>query len=35
VDRGIALVFILTAVVGLLATLLALRSGPYRRLSGT
>jgi DHA3 family multidrug efflux protein-like MFS transporter len=32
-DRGLALVFILTGVVGLLATALALRSGPYRRLS--
>ena len=32
-DRGIALVFVLTGVVGLIATVLALRSGPYRRLS--
>jgi MFS transporter, DHA3 family, multidrug efflux protein len=32
-DRGIALVFILTGIVGLLATVLALRSRPYRRLS--
>jgi len=32
-DRGLALVFILTGIVGLLATILALRSGPYRRLS--
>jgi DHA3 family multidrug efflux protein-like MFS transporter len=32
-DRGLALVFVLTGVIGLLATVLALRSGPYRRLS--
>ncbi len=32
-DRGLALVFVLTGVIGLLATILALRSGPYRRLS--
>lgn len=32
-DRGLALVFMLTGVVGLLATVLALRSRPYRRLS--
>jgi DHA3 family multidrug efflux protein-like MFS transporter len=32
-DRGLALVFMLTGVVGLIATGLALRSGPYRRLS--
>jgi DHA3 family multidrug efflux protein-like MFS transporter len=32
-DRGLALVFVLTGIVGLLATVLALRSGPYRRLS--
>ena len=32
-DRGLALVFVLAGVVGLLATALALRSTPYRRLS--
>jgi DHA3 family multidrug efflux protein-like MFS transporter len=32
-DRGLALVFVLTGIIGLLATVLALRSGPYRRLS--
>jgi MFS transporter, DHA3 family, multidrug efflux protein len=32
-DRGLALVFVLTGVLGLIATILALRSGPYRRLS--
>jgi len=32
-DRGLALVFMLTGVIGLVATSLALRSGPYRRLS--
>jgi DHA3 family multidrug efflux protein-like MFS transporter len=32
-DRGIALVFIFAGVLGLAATLLALRSGAYRRLS--
>jgi DHA3 family multidrug efflux protein-like MFS transporter len=32
-DRGIALVFLLTGVIGVLATIVALRSGPYRRLS--
>jgi DHA3 family multidrug efflux protein-like MFS transporter len=32
-DRGLALVFMLTGVVGLIATALALRSRPYRRLS--
>jgi DHA3 family multidrug efflux protein-like MFS transporter len=32
-DRGLALVFMLTAVVGLFATVLALRSRPYQRLS--
>ena len=32
-DRGIALVFVVTGVVGLVATLLALASRPYRRLS--
>ena len=31
-DRGIALVFVLTGVIGLIATGLALRSRPYRRL---
>lgn len=33
VDRGIALVFMLTGVIGLIATSIALRSRPYRRLS--
>jgi len=32
-DRGLALVFMLTGVLGLLATTVALRSRPYRRLS--
>ncbi|MFI7231179.1 MFS transporter [Nonomuraea angiospora] len=32
-DRGLALVFMLTGVIGLIATTLALRSRPYRRLS--
>jgi MFS transporter, DHA3 family, multidrug efflux protein len=32
-DRGLALVFMLTGVIGLLATGMALRSRPYRRLS--
>jgi DHA3 family multidrug efflux protein-like MFS transporter len=32
-DRGLALVFILTGFLGIVATALALRSGPYRRLS--
>jgi DHA3 family multidrug efflux protein-like MFS transporter len=32
-DRGLALVFVLTGVIGLIATVLALRSVPYRRLS--
>jgi DHA3 family multidrug efflux protein-like MFS transporter len=32
-DRGLALVFLLTGILGLLATAVALRSGPYRRLS--
>lgn len=32
-DRGLALVFVVTGVIGLAATLVALRSGPYRRLS--
>jgi DHA3 family multidrug efflux protein-like MFS transporter len=32
-DRGIALVFILTGLIGLVATSAALRSRPYRRLS--
>jgi DHA3 family multidrug efflux protein-like MFS transporter len=32
-DRGLALVFVLTGVVGLVATTVALRSRPYRRLS--
>ena len=32
-DRGIALVFVVAGVIGLVATLLALASRPYRRLS--
>jgi DHA3 family multidrug efflux protein-like MFS transporter len=32
-DRGLALVFVLTGVVGLIATSAALRSRPYKRLS--
>jgi MFS transporter, DHA3 family, multidrug efflux protein len=32
-DRGLALVFVLTGIVGLIATIAALRSRPYRRLS--
>lgn len=32
-ERGLALVFVLTGVVGLVATVLALRSRPYRRLT--
>jgi hypothetical protein len=32
-DRGLALIFVLTGVVGLSATTLALRSRPYQRLS--
>ncbi len=32
-DRGLALVFMLTGVIGLVATVVALRSRPYRRLS--
>ena len=32
-DRGLALVFMLTGVIGLIATALALRSRPYQRLS--
>ena len=32
-DRGLALVFMLTGSVGMVATVLALRSRPYRRLS--
>jgi DHA3 family multidrug efflux protein-like MFS transporter len=32
-DRGLALVFVVTALVGLLVTVLALLSSPYRRLS--
>ncbi|GGM55937.1 multidrug resistance protein [Dactylosporangium sucinum] len=31
-DRGLALVFVLTGIIGIIATALALRSGPYRRL---
>jgi DHA3 family multidrug efflux protein-like MFS transporter len=33
-DRGLALIFVVTGILGLLATLLALRSRSYRRLSG-
>lgn len=33
-ERGLALVFTLTGLVGLLVTLLAFRTGAYRRLSG-
>lgn len=33
-DRGIALVFVLTGIIGLCVTVLALRSRPYRELSG-
>ena len=33
-DRGMALIFIVAGVIGLAVTLLALMSGPYRRLSG-
>ncbi|MEU8609709.1 MFS transporter [Actinoplanes sp. NPDC048791] len=32
-DRGLALVFVLTGVIGLIATVVALNSRPYRRLS--
>ncbi|MFC6020724.1 MFS transporter [Plantactinospora solaniradicis] len=32
-DRGLALVFVLTGILGLIATIVALRSRPYRRLS--
>ena len=32
--RGIALVFVLTGIIGLCVTVLALRSRPYRELSG-
>src|SRR3712207_5542345 len=32
-DRGLALVFVVTALIGLLVTVLALLSRPYRRLS--
>jgi DHA3 family multidrug efflux protein-like MFS transporter len=32
-ERGLALVFVLTGIVGVIATVLALRSAPYRRLS--
>jgi DHA3 family multidrug efflux protein-like MFS transporter len=32
-DRGMALIFIVAGAIGLAVTLLALRSGPYRRLS--
>jgi DHA3 family multidrug efflux protein-like MFS transporter len=32
-DRGLALVFVLTGIVGLIATTVALNSRPYRRLS--
>ena len=32
-DRGLALIFVVTGILGLVATLLALRSRSYRRLS--
>ena len=32
-ERGLALIFVMTAFIGLAVTLIALRSGPYRRLS--
>jgi DHA3 family multidrug efflux protein-like MFS transporter len=32
-ERGMALIFIVAGVIGLIVTLVALRSGPYRRLS--
>jgi DHA3 family multidrug efflux protein-like MFS transporter len=32
-DRGIALVFVLTGIIGLVITIIALRSRPYRQLS--
>jgi DHA3 family multidrug efflux protein-like MFS transporter len=32
-ERGLALVFVVTGIVGVLTTLLALRSRSYRRLS--
>ena len=32
-DRGLALVFVITGIVGMVVTVLALRSAPYRRLS--
>ena len=32
-DRGIALVFVLTGIIGLAVTILALASRPYRQLS--
>jgi DHA3 family multidrug efflux protein-like MFS transporter len=32
-ERGLALVFVLTGIIGLIATIVALRSRPYRRLS--
>ncbi len=32
-DRGMALIFIVAGIIGLIVTLLALRSGPYRTLS--
>jgi DHA3 family multidrug efflux protein-like MFS transporter len=34
-DRGLALVFVLTGIIGIVATSLALRSRPYRRLRGS
>jgi len=33
-ERGLALIFIVAAIVGLIVTLIALRSRPYRTLSG-
>ena len=32
-ERGLALIFVVTAIIGLIVTMLALRSRPYRRLS--
>ena len=32
-ERGLSLIFIVTAIIGLIVTLIALRSRPYRRLS--
>ena len=32
-ERGLALVFVVTGILGIVVTVLALRSAPYRRLS--